>query len=113
ARARVQLAELGRRLARDFPDQQGARGFSIESLDDATVGDVRQPLLLLMGAVGLVFLIACANMASVLLARGTARRREVTIRTALGATRSRLIRQLMTECLLLATCGAIAGIVTA
>jgi predicted permease len=113
ARARLHLGELARRLARDFPDQQAARGFSIESLEDASVGDVRRPLLLLMGAVGFVFLIACANMASVLLARGTGRRREVVIRTALGATRSRLIRQLMTECALLAICGAVVGLATA
>jgi putative ABC transport system permease protein len=113
AGAQAQTASLAASLRQRYPNEQGSRGLWVDSIQDASIGSVRKSLALIVGAVGLVFLIACANVASVLLARGTARRREVSIRAALGATRGRLIRQLVTECALLAAGGAIVGIATA
>ncbi|MEO8077725.1 MAG: ABC transporter permease [Acidobacteriota bacterium] len=109
--ARTDLGRLADEQARRFPSSNGGRGIALEPVRETIVGDVRSALLVLLGAVGVVLLIACANVASLLLARASGRQRELSIRAALGASRGRLIRQLITESLLLGAAGAIAGLI--
>jgi putative ABC transport system permease protein len=107
------VAAAARRLEQEMPDANEGHGVHVASLYEETVGDIRRPFLVALGAVGFVLLIACANVAHVLLTRGAARHKELAIRTAVGATRSQLIRQLVTESFVLSVTGACLGLLLA
>jgi len=109
--ARAEMAAITGRLENEYPGTN--RNVVVRTLDDVVVGDVRSALLVLLGAVAFVLLIACANVAHMLLARASARHKEVALRAALGASRARVIRQLLTESLVLAAIGGAAGVALA
>lgn len=114
-RAAAEMAAMDRTLAQAFPDTHVNRDGSIDTtpvlpLHEAAVGSVRGTLLLFLGAVGLLLLIACANVASLFLTKGAARRRELALRGALGATRRNMVTQLTVESLLLSLVGGAAGV---
>ena len=111
--AKAELEVIANQLAVQYPDPQKGWGIFMMPIQDYMVRDVKPVLYTLLGAVACVLLIACANLANLLLARATARHREISIRAALGAGRGRLIRQLLTESVVLAVCGGIAGVILA
>jgi putative ABC transport system permease protein len=115
AAASAEMDAILSRLIRQYPDEhdQGNFDISVRPLRSDLLGDLNTPLVILAGAVGLVLLLACANVANLMLVRGESRRTELAVRTALGASRFRMIRQLLTESCVLSIAGAVAGLAVA
>jgi putative ABC transport system permease protein len=111
--ARAEMLGISARLSREYPKENSSIFFVMESLREQIVGKVRPLLLILLGAVGFVLLITCANVANLLMTRSIGRRKEFAVRSALGASRASLLSQMLTESLLLSAIGAIVGLVGA
>ena len=113
SQAQADMSAMMAQLAREFPDFDKGWGATVIPLRQQFTGDLRTPLLVLLGAVGFVLLIACANVANLMLMRSSARQREMGIRTSLGATRARIVRQLLVESLILGAAGGCCGLLLA
>jgi putative ABC transport system permease protein len=111
--AGTEMRLIAERLAQQYPESSANESAEVVPLLDQILGDIREPLFALLAAVGIVVLIACANVANLLLVRASVRDREIAIRTAIGASRGRLVRQMLVESLMLALAGGAAGVLIA